>query len=107
MTACLPTACTDGALPWTTISTGRTYNNIAFDRPSEAYVASSIFEAPFELFDDERQPIWRADGKPLVKRIIHSDISLCTDVQLSQPQPYNIRSALELIVPGSWATIHG
>jgi len=60
--ASLPSTCLDHELPWTTGSSGRTYSAVAFDQNSNTFVTTSIYDAPFELFDDEGQPVWRPDG---------------------------------------------
>jgi hypothetical protein len=63
--ATLADACWDQALPWTTVNADRTYMGIAYDKPSESYVAASMHTPPFELFSDEDgQPVWRPDRKP-------------------------------------------
>lgn len=75
-------------LPFSKVAEGRLYNSVTFDQPSQSYVASAVFAAPFEIFDEDGTPANRLYGEDL-------------------QEPESERSALELIEPGSWRTIDG
>lgn len=67
---------------------GRLFAGIAFHQASQSYAAISDFSAPFEVFDDEGEPLHPNQSEdPL--------------------EPTTERSAIELIEPGSWRTVDG
>ncbi|KAM0789430.1 hypothetical protein ACM66B_000255 [Microbotryomycetes sp. NB124-2] len=85
----LPTdICVDADIPYTRIRKDRRYAGIAFDLDSGLYVGGALFESDFMLFDDEGKPVFTND-KP------------------DMTNPKSCRSALELIVPGTWEAIDG
>lgn len=74
-------------LPFTKVIQNRLYAGVAFDKLSQSYVAIASYEAPFEIFDEQGDPINKANQGLL--------------------EPTATRSTLELIEPGTWRTIDG
>lgn len=74
-------------LPFTKVIENRLYTGVAFDKLSQAYVAIASYEAPFEIFDEQGDPINKANQGLL--------------------EPTATRSTLELIEPGTWRTVDG
>lgn len=83
-----PTIRLDRDIPFTKVLQKRLYTDIVFDQPSQSFVAAAAFSAPFEIFNDEGEPINHTTGEKLL-------------------EPTATRSALELIEPGSWRTLDG
>jgi cleavage and polyadenylation specificity factor subunit 1 len=54
----MPDAFYERELAWSRVGEGRTYTNLVYDPPSQAFVAASVFDPPFGLFDDEGNPTW-------------------------------------------------
>lgn len=102
--------CYDAKLPWQIVNEGKTYSAIAFDRPSETYVGAALYRVPFQTFDEEGKPAFSPDSMCFFSGYFHSRADgcpLCTDPTLLNPEPKNHRSALELLLPGSWEVIDG
>jgi cleavage and polyadenylation specificity factor subunit 1 len=74
-------------LPFTKVVQNRLYTGVAFDKPSQSYIAIASYEAPFEIFDEQGDPIDKANQGLL--------------------EPTATRSTLELIEPGTWRTVDG
>lgn len=64
------------------------YTDIAYHTETASYAAISTFPAPFEIFQDEGEPLHPYDAEQAL-------------------QPTAPRSALEIIEPGSWASVDG
>lgn len=80
--------CFARALPFTKVIQGRLYTDIVYHAESACYAAISTFSAPFEIFQDEGEPLHPYDAEQAL-------------------QPTATRSALELIEPGSWDSVDG
>jgi cleavage and polyadenylation specificity factor subunit 1 len=75
-------------IPFTKVIEDRLYTGVAYHGHSNSYVAIATYDAPFEIFTDEGEPIHR-------------------DTDPTRQEPTGTRSTLELIEPGSWKTIDG
>ena len=101
-------------LPFVKVVENRLFTDIAFDPKSQAYAAISSFLAPFEIFNEEGDPICEMQGKAL--HVIFSSVLAlveCAEVEVwittgtDVLEPHATRSCLELVEPGSWRTIDG
>ncbi|GAA97624.1 uncharacterized protein L969DRAFT_94765 [Mixia osmundae IAM 14324] len=75
-------------LPVTHVATSKCFTSTAYHDSSHTLVAARVVNAPFELFDDEGAPVYRAPSEDMIS-------------------PTVFRSCLELLVPGSWDCIDG
>lgn len=75
-------------LPFTRVIQHRRYTDVAFHALSQSYAAIATYDAPFEIFSEEGEPL-------------HSESDTL------RQEPTGTRSSLELIEPGSWQTVDG
>ena len=75
-------------MAFTKVVEGRLFESIDFDPQTQTYAALSAFTAPFEIFDEQGEAISK------------------TPHDAFAPATY-YTSALELIEPGTWATVDG
>lgn len=75
-------------LAYTKVVQGRLYTCIVYHAETLCYAAVSTFSAPFEIYQEEGEPLYPYDAERALP-------------------PTGPRSALELIEAGSWRTIDG
>ena len=84
----LPPLCYDRHMPFVTLTEGRVFTHLDYESTHAVFVGASLYDPPFEVFDEDGLPIWRPDDDDLL-------------------QPTSFRSALEIIVPGTWHAADG
>lgn len=50
-------------LPFTKVVENRLFTDVALDHPSQSYVAISSFSAPFEIYNEDGDPIDKTGGQ--------------------------------------------
>lgn len=109
-TATLPAdVCFDRELPFSREPKDRRYASITFDLDSGLYVAGALHDTVFMNFDEDGQPVFTNDCEYLramaVPSLTVADMPLRAAPELVEPRNY--RSSVELLMPGSWETVHG
>ncbi|KAK4697553.1 cleavage and polyadenylation specificity factor subunit 1, partial [Phenoliferia sp. Uapishka_3] len=80
--------CFDREMPYVRVPRDRRYAAFTFDLDSGLYVCGALFDTVFMNFDDDGKPVFVNDSPDLL-------------------EPTNYRSAVELVIPGTWSAIDG
>lgn len=101
--------CYDRELAYDRVPRDRRYSAVAFDIDSGLYAAGALFDTEFMNFDDEGQPVFTPDGECTRHSMTNLTLTPCLDANAvpNLTTPTNYRSALELVMPGSWEAIDG